>query len=234
MSLKALPLICLALFAPAAAHAQYQMMSPMLYEGPRISLEAHAAANGSAAKATPARALSAQSLKFRPDPARRQVNLANFVARSRAADRAAGDSLAKVLAQGDIIERIKPDLAKYGLSVDSVADAYTVWWITAWQASRGLDDDVTPATAAAVRGQFLAAAAASPQIAAANDSAKQDMSESLLIQALLLNAAVSQAKNDPSQMQAVKAGAAQAGRSMSVDFAKMELTDQGFVFGLTP
>ncbi|WP_026868649.1 DUF6683 family protein [Inquilinus limosus] len=235
MSLRTVVPVCIALLISGAAHAQYQMISPMLFEGPRISLQDHAGrslsapAGRSAAQPRPGQEVDAASFRYRPDLARRRANLARFVDRSRAADPQGADNLAALFAQGDLIERMRPELAKYGLVIDNLADAYTVWWISAWQASQGRTDDVSAATAAAVRRQVVQSMASTPALRTAGDAAKQEMAEALLVQGVLLAGALEQAKGDREQMAAVSRAAVQGARGMGLDLSAMTLTEAGFV-----
>lgn len=227
--------LCLAMAFAAAAEAQ--MISPMLYEGPRISLQDHA---GRATRHRPENAPAApdsrtspsvdpRSFRYQPDRARREANLARFVAKSRAVDPQGAASLERLFAQGDIIERMRPELARHGLSVDDLADSYTVWWINAWQASRGLGGDASPAATASVRRQVMQSMASTPGFVDAGDAAKQSMAESLLVQSLLLAAAVEQARGKPAEMAAVRNAAVRGARAMGLDLTAMTLTDRGFV-----
>ncbi|WP_225771327.1 DUF6683 family protein [Inquilinus sp. Marseille-Q2685] len=233
MSLRTVAAVCAALLVPGAAQAQYQMISPMLFEGPRISLQDHANRGSSAPagrSASPSGLqVDARSFAYRPDPARRRANLARFVDRSRAADPQGAENLAALFAQGDLIERMRPELAKYGLVIDNVADAYTVWWIAAWQASRGSHDDVSAATAAAIRRQVVQSMASTPALRTAGDAGKQEMAEALLVQGVLLSAALEQAGDDREQLAALSRAAVQGARGMGVDLSAMTLTERGFV-----
>lgn len=167
--------------------------------------------------------------RYAPSRERRAANLARFVARSRAADPQSADNLAKVFAATDIIEQMRAPLAAVGLRIDDVADAYAVWWINAWQASRGVDDDVSRATALAVRDQAARAMAASGMLRGAGDAAKQEMAESFLIQAALVADALKQSQGNPELGRQVAAAVSQGARGMNIDLAGMTLTETGFV-----
>lgn len=188
-----------------------------------------AAAGKSSSAAQQATAPDPAVLRYTPSKARRTTNLSNFVAKSRQTDPAGAKSLEDLFAQGDIIDRIGTALAPKGFHVDNVADVYSVWWITAWQATRGRSDDTSDTTNRAVQAQAARALASTPQLAGASDASKQELAEALLIQSMLLEAAVDQAKGDPAQMKAVGAAAAQGARGMGLDMSAMELTETGFV-----
>ncbi|AWK85897.1 DUF6683 family protein [Azospirillum thermophilum] len=236
--LVVLGLAAVAMTGAAAGVAQAQMISPMLYEGPRILLQDHAdparpddrapGARNRPGTAAPA-AVDPAALRYTPSKARRTANLKQFVAKTRAADPAGAADLERMFAEGDVIERIGTALAPYGLRIDDLADAYTVYWINAWQATRGTNAETSRATNAAVRAQAAQALAATPGLLRAADATKQELAESLLVQAALIDAAVTQARGDAARLRAVGAAVAEGARSMGLDLGAVELTEQGFV-----
>ena len=113
------------------------------------------------------------------------------------------------------------------MRVDDLADAYTVWWINAWQATRGRNDETPPRTNDAVRDQ--AARALSATMARADDASKQEFAESLLIQAAMIDTAVEQSKGNSAQMRQLVAAVNQGAKRMGVDLSTMVLTEAGFV-----
>lgn len=214
-----------------AAPAQAQMISPMLYEGPRISLQAHAqrSAPTPADRAAPAPDRGAVQLTYRPDLARRKANLARFVARTRAVDPAGADQLAAAFAATDFIGEIARAGAPYGLHIDNVADAYATYWIGAWYAARGRNDTPSRAMLAAVRAQAARAIGETAVFRGANDATRQELAEALWIQAALLDVSVEQSKGKPEALKAIGAAALQGARGMGIDLSAMTLTEAGFV-----
>lgn len=239
MTLRSILLTCLALLVPGLAQAQYQMISPMLYHGPAISYRDHVNAQrprtdapqqaGQAASGKAAAPVNLAAMTYRPDVARRRSNQAQFVAKTRAVDPAGAQDLEKMFAQADIIQLIGQELQKQDLRIDNLADAYAVWWITAWQATRGHNDDVSRAVVKAVRDQAARALAATPQFAGAGDAVKQEWAESLLIQTALIEAAVDQSKADRARMRDVGTAVNLGAKGMGLDLMTMKLTEQGFV-----
>lgn len=212
--------------------AQAQMISPMLYEGPRIALQDHADrfSHGTAAPQASARQVANPAmLHYTPAKVRRTANLARFVSKTRAADPRGADDLQKLFAQGDFIEKIGALVAPQGLQIDNIADAYALWWITAWQASRGNNDTPSRTTLAAVRRQAAGAIAATGQIAGASDAQKQELAESLWVQSALIDGAVEQAKQKPERLSAVGDAARKGAEQMGLDLDRFELTAEGFV-----
>lgn len=185
-------------------------------------------AGAAAPRPTPAPAANPAALRFTPSPERRRTNLAHFVEKTRAADPAGAQQLQQLFASTDIITRMGTELAPVGLRIDDLADAYTVWWVNCWSAVHGDFSTADRATAMAVKAQVTRALLTQPQIMRANDAAKQEFAEALLIQALLLDASLQQAKDKPDQMQAVAAAANQGAKGMGIDMTTMRLTPQGF------
>lgn len=224
-------LLSLALVAmPGVARAQ--MINPMLYEGPRIALQDHAYRSSPDTEAPPARprrVATPAMLHYTPSKARRTANLAQFVSKIRAADPRGADDLQKLFAQGDFIEKIGALVAPQGLQIDNIADAYALWWIAAWQASRGSNDTPSRATLAAVRRQAAGAITATGQIAGASDAQKQELAESLWVQSALIDDAVEQAKGNPERLRAVGDAARKGAGQIGLDLDRFDLTTSGFV-----
>lgn len=169
------------------------------------------------------------SLRYTPSKARRTANLARFVEATRRTDPATAATMQKQFASGDFIEKIGEALARHGMRVDDLSDAYTVWWITAWQATKGSSAETSQATNQAVRRQAAAALGEIGAVARASDAAKQELAESLFIQTVLIEAMVEQSKGDPARLDALAAAVNQGARGMGIDLSTMELTERGFV-----
>jgi len=94
--------------------------------------------------------------------------------------------LEKQLAASDPIDTLGRALSAYGVRTDNVADAYAIWWLNAWLASRQRNDTPPARQIAAVRVQAARAMAAVPEIATASNAVKQEVAEASLIQAALI------------------------------------------------
>jgi hypothetical protein len=169
----------------------------------------------------------AATLSFQPSLNARRNNYARFVAKTRAVDPAGADGLAANL-KLDPITLMKSQLARVGLRVDNVADAYTVYWVEAWQAVHGVSGDTSRATAQAVRAQAARAISATPAFANATAAQKQEFAESYLVQAVLVGAAKEQAGGDPAKLAQVSAAVEKGARAAGLDLRAMTLTDEGF------
>lgn len=75
---------------------------------------------------------------------------------------------------------------------------------------------------------MVAAIASTLQFASATDAQKQQYSEAMLIHTMLLDAAVTNAKSKPQEMEQMKAAIAQGAKAtLGLDLRRMKLTDAG-------
>jgi hypothetical protein len=170
------------------------------------------------------------ALSFKVSNGVTQRNLANFANKTRATDPEGAAKMEAMFASVDIIAEIGKNIAPYGLKTNNVADAYAVYWINAWEASRGIvGSQETRQRAQAVRTQASNAMAAVPALATATDAQKQEFAEALLIQAGMIALTAEAAVNDPAQLRAVGAAVAKGAKAMGLDLDTMDLTEDGFV-----
>jgi hypothetical protein len=160
---------------------------------------------------------------------RRKKNLANFVAKTRGSNPAQADKMEQLFANGDIIDQIDEAMQGKGLSASNSADAYAVWWVSAWQAANGDTRDIGGATYRAVSAQAARGFAASAQFANATDAQKQEMAEAMLVQAALIDASKDAYAGDPAMMQKLADAVRQGAKKSGLDLDTMMLTEDGFV-----
>ncbi|MFB9971282.1 DUF6683 family protein, partial [Pseudoroseomonas cervicalis] len=162
-------------------------------------------------------------------PTRRAAGaVARMVQAARAANPAAGAEIERFFASQDIFGVIARWMQPYGLRMDDVADAMAVRLAGAWMASRGRDDDPTPAQMTALRAQMAEAMQRIPAMASAGDGDRQEIADMALIQAALISAAVTGAKDNPAQLRQIQQMAVNDIRSsMRIDLQAVELTDAG-------
>ena len=167
-------------------------------------------------------------LIYTPAPERTRANLASFVDRTRATDPAGAAQMEQQFASTDVIGAIGTMMLDSGLHKDSIADAYTVWAINAWGAAHGDMTQTPPATAIAVSRQVAMAFLQTPELVDADDAAKQEMAETLLIQAALIAAAQEAAAHDPALMKQVADAVRQGAAASGLDLDAITLTEAGF------
>ena len=175
----------------------------------------------------PTAALSAASLDYAPSLEVRKRNYAQFTAKIRTKYPVAAANFETFLASQDFVASMGRALKPYGLRTDNLADAFTVYLDSAWLASRGLQDEGNRAKAQALRKQVEAALLNVDALRQATDAMKQEMAETLLIQAALISAAVDQAKADPALMRQVAANVTRDARTLGIDLSSMIVTQNG-------
>ena len=169
------------------------------------------------------------SSKYAISLTRRRANLAQFVEKSRKSDPAGAKQMAALFAKSDPIEALKIPLGTYGLRVDNVADAYTTYWMQAWQAAHGDTSDFTRGQTLAVKAQAARALGSTSEFATATDVTKQEFAEAMLVQASLIAASIEVYKNDPAMMRKLGDAVRKGAQASGLDLDAMTLTEQGFV-----
>jgi hypothetical protein len=172
---------------------------------------------------------STVSLTYPPSASRTRQNLQNFVSKTRATDPAGAAQMAQLFANGDIIDQMDGVMQGKGLTVSNTADAYAVWWVSAWQAANGDTRDIGGATYQAVSAQAARGFAATAQFASATDAQKQEMAEAMLVQAVMIDQFKDTYANDPASKQKLADAVRQGAKKSGLDLDAMTLTEDGFV-----
>lgn len=168
-------------------------------------------------------------LEYTPSLERRQTNLSELAEQRQASHLKGAKELEALLSSSQIIDVVQQTIEPFGLKINNLADVYTLWWLTAWQASEGRTVYVSKQTAQAVKQQAVKIWLANPQLAQATDTHKQALAEALLIQALLTQAAMSRAGQDQGSQAAVRTAVRQGAAASGLALERMQLTEQGFV-----
>ncbi|WP_310425640.1 DUF6683 family protein [Chamaesiphon sp. VAR_48_metabat_135_sub] len=169
-------------------------------------------------------------LTFKVSSTVRRRNLARFVATTRKVDPEGATKMEQLFASTDVIGQISKAIAPYGLRTNNVADAYAVYWTSAWLGSQERSDDLSTRQMIAVRNQAAEALLATLPFKSATDVQKQELAEAMLIQAALIDSFLNSAKSDPALMAKVKVAITQGAKGMGLDLDRMTLTSQGFEF----
>ena len=169
------------------------------------------------------------ALAYTPSLELRKANLNRFALQRQQQNLTGPKDLEALLNSTEVIEAIQKTIEPYGLTINNIADVYTLWWITAWQASEGSLTKVDKVTAQAVKQQAAKIWLANPKLMEATDANKQEIAEALLVQSLLIQTAINLAgDNELSQkavMESVRKGAAASGLALQ----NMQLTSEGFI-----
>lgn len=175
------------------------------------------------------RSTQTNSLTYVPSLARRKQNLAQFVASSRAQNPAGAGKMEQMFATTDIIAAIGKTMTSVGFRSDNLADAYAVYWSSAWLASASVSVKLTREQFAKIKAQAETAFVATPNIIGASDEKKQQFAEALLVQAVLISGSVESAKGNATQLKAVAAAVREGAKAAGLDLDAMILTDEGFI-----
>ncbi|GAA0480604.1 hypothetical protein GCM10009096_23340 [Parasphingorhabdus litoris] len=168
------------------------------------------------------------SLRFTSSKARQKQNLQKFVDRSKKVDPEGAAKMQAIFASADVMGLIDRAMGSVGLQTNNVADAYTAWWVSAYQASRGSTTTPSRKTYQAVRQQSENALLAVPSLTGASQAEKQELAEAYLIQAALIDSSVEEAQSNPQFLDAVKEAVKQGAKNSGLDLDVMTLTDEGF------
>ncbi|MBX7482746.1 DUF6683 family protein [Qipengyuania qiaonensis] len=172
--------------------------------------------------------LSASVLSYNPSVELRRANFAAFVERTRRVDpQAAADLAANV--KPEIIPQMHETLKQYGASAYNLADAYAVWWITAWGVVNF--DPTAEATAAqilAVSRQSANAMLAIPEFGNLSNAQKQELAEAYLLYTSINLTYLDYVKANPSKQSEVADAIKQGALKSGMDLDQMVLTESGF------
>lgn len=159
----------------------------------------------------------------------RVANLQQIVKKTAVQDATGAKMMEKLFASTDVIAEIGRGIAPYGLKIDNVADAYTVYWMTAWQAAHKDNSSFEPSAVAAVRLQAADILMQTSAFVDADDSIKQELAEIYLVQAALIQAVADEAVSNPSLQSDLASAVRKGGNASGLDLDEMTLTEDGFV-----
>lgn len=229
----------LLLFCSSAARAQFDM--PQMWVGD-TAVSSAVLKNGidqalrskrrderpTVGKTSAAPQAASVSFGYKPSLVRRGQNLARFVARTRTVDPVGADIMAAAFAAEDMVAQISRAMPRWGLRPDNLAHAYALYWASAWLGSRGRNDDLPKPQMQAIRRQAEVAILSTNALGGADDAARQQMSEAMLIQSAMISQHVEHAKGKPAALAEVKRAVITGARAMGLDVANMTLTPDGF------
>jgi hypothetical protein len=98
------------------------------------------------------------ALAFPLSNAVRKKSISDFLTRTRTGNRTEDTKLETFFASVDLFGETKNMLRPYGMTTENLVDAYALWMINMWSASRGKNDDVSKKTMFAVQQQASTAA----------------------------------------------------------------------------
>jgi hypothetical protein len=184
---------------------------------------------GTQPSAAPPTQAQRAKLNYTPSPAVRAANIAKFVAGMKQLNAEAGAQMEQGFAQADVFEQMAQGLQPFGLRIDNIADAYTVYFMNGWMAANGRMDQNTKEQAMGTKATVERVFAASPDIGKLSDEDKQSMAESLLLQAFLYDAMLQGTASDPQALKKVQADVRAALKQSAIDVDLFELKTNGLL-----
>lgn len=169
------------------------------------------------------------ALSYTPSRSVHEEVFGAFIEMTAETDPAAAENLRNLIAaQPDAFEEVKDAVRGYDLDPDNIADAYALWWMSAWLAANSVHETPDGATMAAVKDQTRDSFLATPGVGDLTDTQKQQFAEGLLLQTAVVSASLEQARGD-AELEAQVAQAALAGAlEGGVDLSAVKLTRNGF------
>jgi hypothetical protein len=159
----------------------------------------------------------------------RKKNIDIFIRKMQENDSAATSRVRQILKSNDVIALIGQGISPFGLTTSNVADAYTVYWIIAWKASKGISGGKeTRSRVQAVKAQVVKAMLATSEITTASNQQKQQYAEALFVQAALINAHLKASAENPAQLEKVSHAVRKSAKASGLDLTAMTLSDNGF------
>lgn len=137
------------------------------------------------------------------------------------------DGLRAAFINNDIFAQTEAALRPYGLRTNNLADAMTMFLICAWDAAHGVSEESSRAKVTAVRRQMQAALSTNQTIGGLSDITKQQLSDTLFINALLIQAMADAAKDNPAIKANVQRSAMQGAATFGFDLSTITVGENG-------
>lgn len=169
------------------------------------------------------------ALTYVPSLQVRRTNFARIVDQTRPTDPALANRLQQVFAASDLIKELDKVMQPIGLSSNNVADAFTIYLVSAWDVIHNRNMSTNPKVHLAVKEQMESVISSVPSIISADDATKQGIAESFLVQTLLLSVNRANVGSNSVEQQAFAESVNQGAKTLGLDLSNLNLTEQGFV-----
>jgi hypothetical protein len=173
--------------------------------------------------------LPASSFAFAPTAQRRQANVNSFVTSLIRVNPGSGEQVKSAFGDPTLFSGIDRLLAPVGLSTRNLADAFTIWWITSWEGSRGITGEEPQGRPQAVKKQVLEILSGTPSFKTMSDAQKQEMSDYLLLQTVLISNVNEEQNVEPAALAKFRKGVKASAAQFGFELDSMDLTNKGFV-----
>jgi len=167
---------------------------------------------------------------FTRDPALFKAKVQTLVDAMRAQNPEMAKALQQAFSQ-DVIAQLQPSFREMGLDSNDMADMMTVYWVNAWEAAHGLVNHKTDkALITGARAQIADIMAKNAALARMTDAQRQDVADTMIIQALIVSARMEAAAKQGADVQRQMSDtiAQEAQQITKTDLRAVDLTAQGF------
>jgi hypothetical protein len=221
-------LIASTMCCAAPALAQDYNYGQILIDTPRFPVQPDVEAAVAEMPADSRSRATVDALTFSPNQTQLGQNVAAYLKRMANADPDGAAAVSAQLNAPGFWDGYNQAMKSVGLNPNSVADNMAAWLITAWEASSGNANEVSPGAYSSVKKQ-TARALAAPEFRAMSNAQRQELANGLAIQSLIISANMDYAKSDPSSGKQLASAVQKMGNSLGIDLRSLDLTDDGFV-----
>jgi uncharacterized caspase-like protein len=166
---------------------------------------------------------------FRPSASVRKQATEKFLNQLGSTNKQMAELFRAVFGLQDVFGAMDKAVSKYDLSTSNLADTLTIFFNTLHDSATGKITDPTRAQAQGVRRQMALSLSTSPEIAGWSDAQKQEYSDMMMLNAMVMSAGMEAIKNDPAQLKTYSDAMAENAKStMGLDLRQLRLSDDGY------
>lgn len=188
-----------------------------------------------ASEAARAENIAPADFSYRRDPAITAAVEADILDSARQQDPQGAQELAATFQSTDIVAEFDRGMRGYGLSGNDLADAFTAYWVVNWMVANEIPGDGSRNPSRneiqAVRDQLALAMTRNPGVSSMDAAQRQELTESLIYNFMILDAAHTQASrpgNEAAFRELSDVWRLHGRRILGVDLRELELTEEGF------
>ncbi len=157
----------------------------------------------------------------------RQTNIQKIVANAEKGNATAGQTMKALLINQDIFGILDTSLQGQGLKTNNLADALGFFWVTSWSIANDTVGQNSALQLQSVRNQARGFLDQQPNITSWNAAKKQEMSDTLYLNAVFLMLMYQQSKDAGAYKSVITQAAQNGAKHFGLDTQKVTLTETG-------
>ncbi|QTD55080.1 caspase family protein [Parasphingorhabdus cellanae] len=175
-------------------------------------------------------AATIREFDFKASAAVRRKTSDTFIKQLQTSDPASAQVFGLLLASQDLFALVQREaFDKYGMRTNNMADTFSLLIGVLHDAANGVVTEATTAQAQGLRNQMAKLLILTPEQIPQTDAGKQELSDLMLLNSLVLATSLDAAKNNPTLMKQISDRVSNMTKTqMGVDLKAMVLTDNGF------